>query len=127
MMSKATPKKAKWPAAFRLVNELGLRFPNVEAAIRYDGSPVLKADGVFMAGIARHASAEPDTLVIRIGLEERAGLLEDAPEAYYVTEHYRRFPVVLVRLKAVTREVLGELLAGSWRIAAAKGRRGRPY
>ena len=90
--------KVRLPSAFDVVKELGCSLPNVEAATRYDGSPVLKAHGVFMAGLAMHASAEPDTLVVRAEFEEREGLLEDAPDTYYVTDYYRRYPVVLVRL-----------------------------
>jgi hypothetical protein len=67
--------KARWQDAFDIVKELGCRLPNVEAATKYDGSPVLKAHGVFMAGLAMHASAEPDTLVVRAEFEEREGLL----------------------------------------------------
>ena len=66
---------------------MGLALPDVEAATRYDGSPVLKAGGCFMAGLATHASAEPDTLVVRVGFEERAYLLEDAPDTYYLTDY----------------------------------------
>ena len=99
--------------------------PNVEATTKYDGSPVLRVYGVFMAGLAMDASAEPDTLVVRVEFEEREGLLEDAPETYYVTDYYRRYPIVLVRLSLLNREVLRELLAGSWRMTAAKGRKGR--
>ena len=105
---------------FDIVKELGCSFPNVEATTRYDGSPVLKVHGVFMAGLAMHASAEPNTLVVRTEFEEREGLLEDAPETYYVTDFYRRYPLVLVRLSLLKRDVLRELLAGSWRMAAAK-------
>jgi hypothetical protein len=117
--------KGRWPEAFRLVKKLGCSLPNVEAATKYDGSPVLKIHGAFMAGMAMHPSAEPETLVVRVEFEERAGLLEDAPEAYYITDYYRRFPVILVRLSAVTPEILRELLATSWRITAAKSRKGR--
>jgi hypothetical protein len=117
--------KARWPDAFDIVKELGCSLPNVEATKKYDGSPVLRVHGVFMAGLAMHASAEPDTLVVRVEFEEREGLLEDAPKTYYVTDYYRRYPVVLVRLSFLKREVLRELLAGSWRMAAAKGRTGR--
>jgi hypothetical protein len=99
--------------------------PNVEATTRYDGAAVLKAHGVFMAGLAMHASAEPDTLVVRAEFEERKGLLEDAPDTYYVTDHYRPYPVVLVRLSLLNREVLRELLAGSWRMTVEKRRKGR--
>ena len=86
---------------------------------------MLKAHGVFMAGLAMHASAEPDTLVVRAEFEEREGLLEDAPGTYYVTDYYRRYPVVLVRLSLLNREVLRELLAGSWRMTVEKRRKGR--
>ena len=96
--------------------------PDVAAATKYDGSPVLKAGGSFMAGLARHPSAEPDTLVVRIDLEDRTWLLDDAPATYYVTEYYRPYPVVLVRLAHVDRDALVDLLAASRRLALAKGR-----
>ena len=115
---------AKSPHAFDIVRELGCTLPNVEATTKYDGSPVLKVDGVFMAGMATHSSAETDTLVLRAELEEREGLLADAPERYYVTDYYRRYPIVLVRLSLLKREELRELLNVSWRMAAAKRRKG---
>ena len=118
--------KARWPDAFDIVKELGCSLPNVEATTRYDRSPVLKVHGIFMAGLAMHASAEPDTLIVRAEFEEREGLLEDAPETYYVTDYYRRYPVVLVRLPLLKHEVLRELLGRSWRMTAAK-RRKRPH
>ena len=116
--------KARRPGGFDIVKELGCSLPNVEATTRYDGSPVLKAHGVFMAGLAMHASAEADSLVVRAEFEERHGLLEDAPDMYYVTDYYRRYPVVLVRLPLLNRDVLRELLTGSWRMTVAKRRKG---
>ena len=124
-MSKEIRTRKRWPDAFHVVQEIGCSLPNVEAATRYDGSPVLKVHGVFLAGMATHASAEPDTLVVRAEFEEREGLLADGPETYYVTDYYRRYPVVLVRLPLVEREVLRELLAASWRMTVAKSRKGR--
>ena len=112
--------RARWPNAIDIVKELGCSLPNVEATTKYDGSPVLKVRGVFMAGLAMHASAEPDTLVVRAELEDREGLLEDAPDTYYVTDYYRRYPVVLARLSLLNRDVLRELLTGSWRMTVAK-------
>lgn len=76
-----------------------------------------------MAGLAMHPSAEPDTLVVRTGLAEREGFLEDAPETYYVTDYYRRYPLVLVRLSRVGRDALRELLSVSWRMTMAKTRK----
>ena len=111
--------------AFKIVRDVGLKIPDVEATVRYDGSPVLKVDGVFMAGLARHPSAQPDTLVVRVDFEERELLLEDAPEIYYVTDYYRPYPIVLVRLSQVDRDALHDLLSVSRRLAVAKTRDGR--
>lgn len=113
------------PDAFDIVRTVGLALPDVEAAARYDGSPVLKLGGAFMAGLATHPSAEPGTLVVRVGFEERELLLEDAPGTYYVTDYYRSYPVVLVRLSRVDRDALRDLLSVSWRLTAAKARRRR--
>jgi hypothetical protein len=112
--------------AFERVKAVARGLPDVEAAIRYDGAPVLKAGGCFMAGIATHPSAEPDSLVVRVGLEERSYLLEDAPETYYVTDYYRGLPVVLVRLSRLDRDALRDVLSVSWRLTMAKSRR-RPH
>jgi len=111
--------------AFDLVKAVGLALPDVEATIKYDGSPVLKAGGCFMAGLASHRSAEPGTLVVRIGLDERGWLLEDAPDTYYMTDYYRPYPLVLVRLAHVDRDALHDLLSTSRRLALEKSRRSR--
>jgi len=113
---------------FDVVRELGRSWPDVQAGTKYDGSPVLKLDGIFMAGLAMHPSAEPDTLVVRSELEDREALVEDAPETYYLTDYYRSYPLVLVRLKRVEPEALCDLLAVSWRMTMSKTqRRGRSH
>ena len=80
-----------------------------------------------MAGIATHPSAEPDSLVVRIGIDEREWLLEDAPETYYLTDYYRGLPLVLARLSRLDPNALRDLLSVSWRLTSAKLRkRGQP-
>ena len=101
----------------------GTALPDVEAVIRYDGFPVLKVGGCFMAGLATHVSAEPDSLVVRVGFEEREYLLEDAPDTYYLTDYYRRYPLVLVRLSRVDEDALRDLLSVSRRLTVAKARK----
>jgi hypothetical protein len=105
-----------------VVKAVGLTLPGVEATTRYDGSPQLKVGGVFMAGLASHPSAEADTLVVRSGFEERDWLLEEAPEIYYVTDYYRPYPIVLVRLSRVDRAALHDLLSVSRRMTLEKTR-----
>jgi hypothetical protein len=120
---KRRPKLPARADAFEIVRAVGLALPEVEAETRYDGSPVLKRGGAFMAGLARHPSAEPGTLVVRADFDERECLIEDAPETYYVTDYYRQHPVVLARLSRLDADALRDLLSVSWRLTAEKMRR----
>jgi len=110
---------------FETVRAVGLTLANVEAATKYDGSPVLKLGGCFMAGLATHPSAEPNTLVVRYDDEEREWLLADAPDTYYLTDYYRKYPLVLVRLSQIDHDALRDVLSVSWRLTSEKvGKRG---
>ena len=122
---KTRPTSRRTRKAFELVRRVALTFPDIEAVTRYDGSPVLKARGLFVAGLASHPTAEPETLVVRCSFEEREWLQEDAPQTYYVTEYYRKYPVVLVRLSTIGRDALHDLLAVSRRLALEKIRGSR--
>jgi hypothetical protein len=75
-----------------------------------------------MAGLATHRSAEPETLVVRVSFDERELLVEDAPETYYLTDYYRSYSVVLVRLSRIDQDALRDLLSVSWRLTLAKTR-----
>ena len=120
-LSTQTPRKL-----FDPVRAVGLTLPGVECITRYDGLPVLKVGGCFMAGLAKHASAEPATLVVRADVDQRELLIEDAPHTYYLTDYYRRLPLVLARLSRLDRDSLRDLLAMSRRITVAKSRRRTP-
>ena len=53
-----------------------------------------------------------EAVVIVVGsMEMREVMLEAEPELFYITEHYRNFPTVLARLKALDRKTLRDLLA----------------
>ena len=84
---------------------------------------MLKLRGVFLAGLALHPSAEPNTLVLRAPLDQRDLLIEDAPLTYYITPYYRPYPLVLVRLAQLHPSALHDLLAVSWRLANAKSKK----
>ena len=111
--------------AFAIVRSLGLALPDVTAGTRYDGAPVLKRGGAFMAALAMDPQAEPDTLVVRCEPGDRQYLLDEAPDTYYLTDYHRKHPVVLVRLSCLDRETLRDVLAMSWRLTEAKARRRR--
>jgi hypothetical protein len=109
--------------SFDAVRRIGLKLPDVEAATKYDGSPVLKVGGAFMVGLASHESADADTLVVRCDFEDRERMIEDAPDTYYVTEYYVKYPLVLVRLSHVNTDALRDLLAVSRQLTLPKSRK----
>lgn len=115
-------KKHGPTSAFEVVKRAGLALPEVEAMTNWAGLPVLRVRGCFMAGLAGHRSVEAGTLVVRCTLDDRERFLEDAPDTYYVTEYYRPYPVVLVRLSHLDRGALRDLLSVSWRMAVEKAR-----
>ena len=108
--------------AFARVQQIGLTLPDVTAATGYDGSPRLHIGGCFMAGLATHPSAEPESLVVRATSDERELLVEDAPQTYYLTDYYRKYAVVLIRLAHIDEEALREMLSISRRLTLPKVR-----
>jgi hypothetical protein len=97
---------------FEAVRKIGCAFPGVEPGTAW-GQPALKIGKKMFACMAAHRSAEPGTLVVRIDFERRVELLEEAPDLYYLTDHYVGYPAILVRLKKIKPDALRGLLAGA--------------
>lgn len=112
---------AKGKVNFDTVRKMALTLPSVEEGTTY-GSPALKVHGKLLACIAIHRSAEPGSLAVRIGFEDRAALLAADPEVYYLTDHYVEYPVVLVRLSRIHPDAIRDLLGMAWRFVNAKKR-----
>ena len=121
-MSKAMSRR---PANFDVVRAIGRDLPGVEESTAY-GAPALKLRGKVLACIASHKSAEPGSLVVRIGFEQRAALIADDPTTYYVKPHYENYPAVLVRLALIDREALRDLLKSAWRTITTSETKRRP-
>jgi hypothetical protein len=72
-------------------------------------------------GFLRIRSESDGGLVVFVAdLEEKDALLRSDPEKFFTTPHYDGHPSVLVRLGAVDRDELAELLTDSWRVRAPK-------
>jgi hypothetical protein len=61
-----------------------------------------------------------ETIALRVGLSERDVLLQLDPRAFSVTDHYRAFPFMLVRLAEAQPRLLWALLEDAWRAQAGK-------
>jgi hypothetical protein len=53
---------------------------------------------------------DPDTIVLKMPFDHREELMAADPETYFITDHYRNYPWVLVRLSKVHPDALHELL-----------------
>src|SRR5437868_5322068 len=111
------PKKKK--IDFDVVREIALALPDVEESMIH-GAPSLKVRGKLLTCPAIHQSAEPNSLAVRTEVEHRAELIAAEPHVYYVTNHYVKYPMVLVRLSAIDRNALGDLLEKAWRFTSSK-------
>ena len=117
-----TSKKHGSAIDFDTVRKIGLALPDVEESTTY-GSPALKVRGKILACVPSHRSAEPSSLVVRVGFDDRAELLAAAPDVYYVTDHYLGYSAVLVRLSCVTHDVLRDLLGMAHKFVTTHGAR----
>ena len=62
-----------------------------------------------------------ETLVLRVDDDdEREALLAAQPHVFFVTDHYRGHPMLLVRLPRVRPALLRELVEKTWRRHAGK-------
>lgn len=58
-------------------------------------------------------------LAVRVGgLEEKEALLAAEPEALFTIPHFDGYPGLLVRLDAVERDRLAEIIADAWLVRA---------
>jgi hypothetical protein len=104
--------------SFDTVRRIGLALPGVEESTAY-GSPALKVHGKLLACVPVNRSAEPGSVAVRVGFQDRAELIAAAPDVYYVTDHYLNYSAVLVRLSRVTPEALRDLLGMAHKFVTA--------
>jgi hypothetical protein len=101
--------------SFAAVAKLATTLPDVNESTSY-GTPALKLKDKLLARVWEDGA----TLVLRCTPEVRAHLLRNTPTVFFLTDHYRDYPWVLVRLAAVRAADLEPLLEDAWRQVAGK-------
>lgn len=114
MARKRSRGKAK-PITFETVRQLALALPGAEEGTSY-GTPAFKVRGKLFVRL--HESG--DSIVVRIDQSERAMRMSADPKAYYITDHYLNYPLMLVRFSCVYLDDLRDLVEESWRHVAPK-------
>jgi hypothetical protein len=114
-------------AAFAPVRAAARHLADVEPTTMY-GAPALKLHGLLLACMATNKAAEPNTVVIAVGFDQREELIAAEPAIYYLKDHYRSYPVVLVRLARIPSDALESLVREAWHFVSTQrgsGGRGR--
>jgi hypothetical protein len=118
---RAATKSAKKPAkrapalTFAVARAIACELPGVEESTSY-GTPALKVKGKLIARLKE----DGETLAVKVDPEARAALIDAHPTAFFVTDHYRAYPWMLVRLGRVKRAELARLLEDAWAMTASK-------
>ena len=98
------------------IRKMALSWPEVEDGTSY-GTPALKVRKKMLARLRE----DNDSLVISgVPLDEREMLVESQPKIFYFTDHYRDYPMVLIRLSKAKRSHVEPLLRRHWRSLASK-------
>jgi hypothetical protein len=98
------------------VRKLALAWPEVEDGTSY-GTPALKVRKKMLARLRE----DGDSLVMPgVPQDEREMLVETQPKIFYFTDHYRDYPMVLIRLSKAKRATVEPLLRRHWRTLASK-------
>jgi hypothetical protein len=100
---------------FETVRQLALTLPGVEESTSY-GTPAFKVRGKLFARF--HQDGE--SLVLAVDFDQRELMMAEQPEIFYITDHYLKYPWILVRLAKVRADQLPDLLHMAWRRATPK-------
>jgi hypothetical protein len=106
---------------FDTVRKLALSLDHVEERPSY-GTPGFRVNGVLFLRL--HQDGE--SLVVRMGFEEREAMMAEAPETYYITDHYLKYEWVLVRMARIQPDELRDLLRMAWKSTAKAKREPTP-
>jgi hypothetical protein len=101
------------PAQFKKV---ALSFPEAHEKSSY-GNPSIFIAKKFFTRLRK----EDDSVVwIVDSIDERDHLMEMDPRTYFITDHYRDYPGVLVRIARIDEAMLKKMLERRWRKVAPK-------
>lgn len=100
------------------VRKLGLALPSVEESTSY-GTPALKVKGKLFVRL----HDDRDKIVLKMPFDRREEMMADDPKTYFITDHYRDYPWILVSLEHVRAEALPDLLNIAYRAASPARKR----
>jgi hypothetical protein len=100
-------------AAIKAVREIALGLPGAVEGLSY-GTPGFRVGKNLFARLHQDGVS----LVVKMDENQRAMRMRAEPETFFITDHYRNYPWVLVRLSVVALDDLREVLEDAWRQCA---------
>ena len=98
------------------IRKIALAWPEVEDGNSY-GTSALKVRKKMLVRLRE----DGDSLVMPgVSIDERDMLVETQPKIFYFTDHYRDYPMVLIRLSKAKRTTVEPFLRRRWRELASK-------
>ena len=109
----------KQRVTYDTVRRAALALPGVKESTSY-GTPALKVGGNLFVRLHQ----DLDKIVLKMPFDRREELMAGDAETYFITDHYRDYPWILVSLEKVQADALPDLLRIAHRAASpAKKRR----
>ncbi|HTS35104.1 MAG TPA: MmcQ/YjbR family DNA-binding protein [Candidatus Solibacter sp.] len=106
------------PVTYDTVRRLALTLPNVEESTSY-GTAALKVKDKLMVRL----HDDGDKIVLAMPFDRREEMMEADPKTYFITDHYRDYPWILVSLARVREDALPDLLQIAYNVASRPRKR----
>ncbi|HTE39999.1 MAG TPA: MmcQ/YjbR family DNA-binding protein [Steroidobacteraceae bacterium] len=94
--------------------KIALKLPGTEESVSY-GTPSVKVKGKILSRLRTEAEG---ALALVCDFVDREMLLQADPNAFFLTDHYRNYPMILIRLDKIRADALPDLVERAWRMRA---------
>jgi hypothetical protein len=97
------------------VRRLVLALPRVVEGTSYR-TPAFRVGKKFLLRLKEDGV----TIAIKMSFDDRDYLMGARPQTFFVTDHYRPYPAVLVRLRKIRESQMRDVLQRSWEFVTKK-------
>ena len=90
---------------FEQIRKIAVALDSVVETTSY-GTPAFKVNGKLFARLHQ----DRETIILRMNLDQREDMIAMDPETFFITDHYKNYEWVLVRMAQVSPSTMRKLL-----------------